>query len=175
MNKYIKKSLKLYFFVLDKFSKESYKKQYMKYLSWLGIKIDRSEPSRTWISPTVFLDSSSYERIKIGNHVTISFDVAILVHDYSIRHAAWSLGKDTTSMIYRDVTIGNNVLIGARSVILPGAVIGDNCIIGGGSVIRGVLESNSIYAGNPAIRVGDISKFADKYIDLIEVSKDLVK
>lgn len=36
------------------------------------------------------------------------------------------------SSIKKAVKIGNNVFIGAESIILPGTTICDNCIVGGG-------------------------------------------
>lgn len=70
------------------------------------------------------------------------------------------------SSIKKAVKIGNNVFIGAESIILPGTTICDNCIVwGGGTVIKGQTVPNSIYAGNPAKRIGDVENFAKKYID----------
>lgn len=58
--------------------------------------------------------------------------------------------KITETRITQDVLIGNNVFIGANSVILPGTKIPDNVVIGASSLVKGVLEGNAIYAGNPA-------------------------
>ena len=46
--------------------------------------------------------------------------------------------------------IGNNVEIGANSSIIGGVSIGDNAIIGAGSVVVHNVEANSVVAGNPA-------------------------
>jgi acetyltransferase-like isoleucine patch superfamily enzyme len=47
------------------------------------------------------------------------------------------------------IIIGNNVWIGANSIILPGVKIGDNVIIGAGSIVTKSIKSNSIAVGNP--------------------------
>lgn len=47
------------------------------------------------------------------------------------------------------IIIGNNVWIGANSVVLPKVNIGDNVIIGAGSVVTKNIASNSIALGNP--------------------------
>lgn len=52
----------------------------------------------------------------------------------------------TTSTIY----VGNNVWIGAGSIILQGVKIGDNAIIGAGSVVTNDVMPNTIVVGNPA-------------------------
>ena len=46
--------------------------------------------------------------------------------------------------------IGNNVFVGAGSIILMGCSIGDNTVIGAGSICKGEIQENSVYAGNHA-------------------------
>lgn len=166
----IKKLMNIPFWVLDKVAKNAFIKYYPKYLKWLGVIIDADDYEGTWISPTVFLDSSRYDLIEIGKKVTISFDVSILVHDFSIVHAARAIEptKNLKSIIYKKVKIGNNVFIGAKTLILPGSDIGDNCIIGGGTVVKGKLEPNSIYCGNPCKKIGDIDGYLNRYRDYLE-------
>ncbi len=58
-------------------------------------------------------------------------------------------------VVYAPVTIGTDVWIGARAVILPGVAVGDHAIIGAGAVVRGDVEPWTIVAGVPAKVVGD--------------------
>ncbi len=164
--KYLKKSLNILFWILDKVSKKAYKKVYPSYLRWLGVVIDQDTDSETWISPTCFFDSAAYNRIRIGRNVTISFEVTILVHDYSIVHAGNAIGKRVKKIIVDDVHIGNNVFIGAKSILLPGTFIGDNVIIGSGAVVKGRVTENSVYGGNPAKRICSIDEYAEKHMDM---------
>lgn len=46
--------------------------------------------------------------------------------------------------------IGNNVQIGANSVIIGDITIGDNCVIGAGSVVCKDVPPYSVVVGNPA-------------------------
>lgn len=46
--------------------------------------------------------------------------------------------------------IGNNVFIGAASVVLPNVTIGNNVIIGANSVVTKDLDGECVYAVNPA-------------------------
>lgn len=48
------------------------------------------------------------------------------------------------------VALGNNVWIGAGSIILPGSVIGDHSVIGAGSVVCGHIPAKTLAAGSPA-------------------------
>lgn len=48
------------------------------------------------------------------------------------------------------IRIGHNVWIGGSSTILPGVTIGDNCVIGAGSVVTRDIPANSLAVGNPA-------------------------
>ncbi|MCD7855847.1 MAG: hypothetical protein LUG66_09595 [Clostridiales bacterium] len=49
-----------------------------------------------------------------------------------------------------------------NSIVLMGAHIGDNVIIGAGSVVSGNIESDSVYAGNPARKVCSLDAFYEK-------------
>lgn len=48
------------------------------------------------------------------------------------------------------IVIGQNVWIGAGSIILAGVSIGNNCIVGAGSVVRKDIIENQLWGGNPA-------------------------
>ena len=60
------------------------------------------------------------------------------------------------------VRIGNNVWIGAGSVILGGVTIGDNTVIGAGSVVTNDIPSGVIAVGVPCRVMREITE-ADKY------------
>lgn len=99
--------------------------------------------------------------LKIGNDVHITKDVMILTHDYS--YSVLERMENPVSLRSQKFTIiGNNVFIGMRSIILAGANIGDNVIIGAGSVVTGTVDSNSVYAGNPAKKVCTIEEHKEK-------------
>jgi acetyltransferase-like isoleucine patch superfamily enzyme len=66
--------------------------------------------------------------------------------------------KHDTSMIKtRPVVIGNDVFIGANSIILKGTTIGDRAIIGAGSVVSGNIPADQIWGGNPAKFIKNIN------------------
>lgn len=47
------------------------------------------------------------------------------------------------------ITVGNNVWIGAHVIVMPGVSIGDNTVIGAGSVVTKNIPSGVIAVGNP--------------------------
>ncbi len=53
------------------------------------------------------------------------------------------------------IRIGDDVLIGAGSVILPAASIGRGAVIGAGSVVQGIIPEYTIAAGSPARIIGE--------------------
>jgi maltose O-acetyltransferase len=57
----------------------------------------------------------------------------------------------TRYLIYaRPVTIGHDCWFGANVTVCPGVTIGDNCVIGAGSVVTRDIPSDSFAAGVPA-------------------------
>ena len=60
----------------------------------------------------------------------------------------------------KKVKIGNNCVIGAGAIIMPGVVMEDNVILGAGGLVTKdrVLEKNKIYGGNPAKEIPIMKK-----------------
>lgn len=50
----------------------------------------------------------------------------------------------------KPITVGKNVWIGARAVLLPGVTVGDDALIAAGSVVSRDVASGSVVAGIPA-------------------------
>jgi acetyltransferase-like isoleucine patch superfamily enzyme len=104
------------------------------------------------------IDTLFPQFVEIGDNFVSAPGALITAHDAStLLHS----GK------YRveKVKIGNNVFLGANSVILPGVLIGDNVIIGAGSVISKNLADNGVYAGNPAKFICTIADYIEKCND----------
>jgi acetyltransferase-like isoleucine patch superfamily enzyme len=90
--------------------------------------------------------------IYIGNNVKIGGGVCIYDTDFHSLNPLLRVNPktDSANKIKKSVFIGDNVFIGAHSIILKGVIIGDNAIIGAGSVVTKSIQSNEIWAGNPA-------------------------
>ena len=50
----------------------------------------------------------------------------------------------------KDVTIGDDAWIGGGAIICPGVTLGNNVIVGAGSVVTKSFGDNVVIAGNPA-------------------------
>ena len=79
------------------------------------------------------------DKISIGSCVEFGPSVYIYDHDHDYRK-----GIENDGFISQPITIGNNVWIGAGSIILRGSTIGNNCVIGAGSIIKGEFSDNSV-------------------------------
>lgn len=133
-------------------------KDYVNHLKEVGVSVgDNVEIFRPF---NTSIDTQNPHLLSIGNDVQITGPVTILTHDYS-----WSVLKRKYGYIYgnqRKTTIGNNVFIGWGATILGGSQIGDNVVIGANSVVSGHVDSDSVYAGNPAKKLMTLEEFKNK-------------
>lgn len=146
--------------LISKFNHELYMKFYLRYLKKLGMDI-KGEP--IYIGATTSFDGKDYSKIHIGDRTVVSSDVRFLTHDYSISRGLEATGVILEKEVYfvKDIHIGRNCFIGTRSILMPGAKIGNNVIVGAGSVVRGEIPDDSIIIGNPACVIGNTIEWAN--------------
>lgn len=93
-----------------------------------------------------------HDSIKIGNNVNVGADTIIMdsdAHSLNYIHRR-NIESDLQNKNNKGIVIGNDVLIGMRSIILKGVKIGDRSIIGSGSLVTKDVPADSIIGGNPA-------------------------
>ena len=87
-------------------------------------------------------------QVIIGSNVDIAPQVNI-----------WTLEHDPRSPIHESragqVVLEDHAWIANRAIVLPNTTIGKGTTVGAGAVVKGVILENSIYAGNPARKIGE--------------------
>ena len=110
------------------------------------------------------VDSGRIKYLNIGDNCVNCSGVSLKKHDYSW----YELGNEYQELYPsggQPIIIGNNVFVGAHSLILGNTKIGDNVIIAAGSVVKGTLSSG----GNPVKPIMSLSEYKEhrkaRYID----------
>lgn len=92
----------------------------------------------------------SHKSITIGNRVSIGAMCTIIDSDcHSLNYKDRGTSFDLKNKIDSPIVVGDDVLIGTRSIILKGVTIGPRSIIGAGSVVVKDIPADCIAAGNP--------------------------
>ncbi len=89
------------------------------------------------------------KKITIGDDCMLGADVLIADTDFHSIHPKLRKNNDHSNDTAKEVCLMKNVFIGTRSIILKGVTIGENSVIGAGSVVTRSIPSNVIAAGNP--------------------------
>lgn len=100
------------------------------------------------ISGTTIYSTAS---ITIGKNATIGANCKIIDNDFhplDAEQRRLNLNEEHTARA--PIEIGDNCFIGMNSIILKGTRIGNNVVVGAGSVVHGTFPDNCIIAGNPA-------------------------
>ncbi len=115
-----------------------------------------------------FFDLGPEGEVEIGNFCTlvgaiVSTNSRVIIGDYSfLAHevvladsfAAKPSGASASAASGSILTLGDNVWVGARAVLLSGARIGQGAIVGAAAVVNFEVPPFAIVAGNPAKIVG---------------------
>lgn len=104
------------------------------YRTFLGMKIG----DQTSFALMVMLDVMYPEKISVGRNTVIGYNTTILAHEYLIKE--YRLGS---------VVIGDEVMIGANTTILPGVEIGNGAIVSAGTLVHKDVPKGAFAGGNP--------------------------
>lgn len=79
-----------------------------------------------------------------GNHIIMGPEVMIIPQNHRTDE------KNYANKVFKNITIGNNVWIGARAILLNGVNIGDGAVVAAGAVVTKDVPPYTIVGGNPA-------------------------
>ena len=132
--------------------------RYISFLKKQGVSIGNNvifrEPRSTRI------DLSRPCLVTIGNDVDINTHFTIMTHDFG-NFVFRNLFSDYVNSSGA-VSIGNNIYFGTQVTILKSVSIGDNCIIGAGSIVTKDIPANSVAAGCPCRVICTIEEYYQK-------------
>lgn len=131
---------------------------FIKYLRSKGVEIGENVLFRDRL--TTRIDLTRPALIKIGNNVDINFHFQILTHDWGCYVMRGKYHDFINSS--GEVEIGNNIYFGTNVIILKGVTIGDNCIIGAGSIVNRNIPANSVATGNPCRVVCSLDEYYER-------------
>jgi len=114
------------------------------YARWRGVKMGKNV--HIYGNPYNMLSTEPW-CITLGDNVYITKEVLFVNHDGG---TLLFRDKIPTLEYTAPITIKNNVFIGVRSIIMPGVTIGNNCVIAAGSVVTKDVPDNSVVGGVPA-------------------------
>ncbi|MCM3397272.1 MULTISPECIES: acyltransferase [Oceanobacillus] len=104
------------------------------YRTFLKMEVGKQTSFALMVMPDIMFP----ERISVGRNSIIGYNTTILAHEYLIKE--YRIG---------DVKIGDEVMIGANSTILPGVAIGDHAIISAGTLVHKDVPAGAFVGGNP--------------------------
>lgn len=104
-----------------------------------------------------FWTSEAY-LITIGNHCALTEGVKIFTHG----GARVARGKYPNFDLFGKVVLGDRVYVGSGAQIMPGVTIGDNVLIAAGSVVTKSIPSNIVVAGNPAKYICSLDEYIER-------------
>ncbi len=109
--------------------------------------------------------------IYVGDYTMIGPNVTIATAGHPIIPELREKGYQYNMPVH----IGRNCWLGAGVIILPGITIGDNVVIGAGSVVTKDIPSNVVAVGNPCHILREVNEhdreyyFKDRKIDWEEI------
>lgn len=151
--------MKLIIRLLVKFYWLYVKKDRIGYARKLGVRIGKH--CQILADPSAAFGTEPW-LIKLGNHVDVTSGVQFLNHEGGIWCARGIDPFYETQDLFAPIEVGDNVMIGTHSLIMPGVHIGNNVIIGGHSVVTKDIPDGLIVAGIPAKQISTIDAFMDK-------------
>lgn len=86
--------------------------------------------------------------VTIGSHVNLAQGITVTALNHNFEAPERRIDEQGVST--QQVTIGDDIWIGANAVVLPGVTVGNHCVIAAGAVVTKDVPPHSLVAGVPA-------------------------
>ena len=106
---------------------------------------------RAGIARNVVLDARV--GVQVGAGALIGFEAVVLTWTHRYEQPTRPIAEQ--GFTGRAISVGARSWVGARAVLLPGALVGDAAIVGAGAVVVAPVPSTTVVAGNPARHIRD--------------------
>lgn len=111
--------------------------------------------------------------IQLGDNVKITYGCQFITHDGGVEVLRNLYSNMKNADVFGKITIGNNVFIGNKCIIMPNVTIGDNVIIGAGSIVTKNFPSNVVIAGVPAKIIKSLEEYKLGVEKKVEYTKNM--
>ncbi|MDO4790789.1 MAG: acyltransferase [Porphyromonas sp.] len=111
----------------------------------IGVNVGR----RVFIGYGVYLDVDGASRITIGDNVLIAAQSLLLTHKRDLSNYNGQGLQNELGFHLGAIELRANSSIGMRTMILPGVTIGENTVIGACSLVAKDVPDNVLAVGNP--------------------------
>ncbi len=99
--------------------------------------------------------------VTIGDNVDITGGARFINHEGGMWCARLLKPELKGCDLFRPIRVGNNVMVGTGSIIMPGVTIGNNVIIAARSIITKDVPDGAVVAGIPAKQISTVEKFTE--------------
>lgn len=106
--------------------------------------------------------------LSIHDNVNVAAGVKFLNHDVSCFNVSRYLNLDNPLDKVGSITLHENCMVGAYSILMPGCSVGKNSIVAAGSVVTKHIPANEVWGGVPAKFIMTIDEYADKLMRINE-------
>lgn len=113
------------------------------YKTFLNMKVGDDTAFALMVMPDIMFP----EMIQVGRNTIIGYNTTILAHEYLIEE--YRLGQ---------VIIGDDVLIGANTTILPGVTIGNGAVVSAKTLVNKDVAPGEFVGGNPMQQISKKEK-----------------
>ncbi|MEV6873241.1 acyltransferase [Amycolatopsis sp. NPDC051128] len=99
--------------------------------------------------------------VSLGRRVAVASGVQFVTHD----GGPWVLREEFPDVdVVAPITVGDDVMLGSRAIVMPGVTIGSQVVVGAGSVVTKDVPDGVVVAGVPARVICDLDDYRTRVL-----------